>query len=84
MATKKINVRVPTTEGLQLYRRAGFTFQRGADNVIEVDEKQLAALEADKSIAIGEPPKPKPQKGEKPEKPVEDDKGSGDKGGEKK
>jgi hypothetical protein len=80
MATKKINVRVPTTEGLQLYRRAGFTFQRGADNVIEVDEKQLAALEADKSIAIGEPPKPKQQKGEKPEKP-EDDKGSGDKGG---
>jgi hypothetical protein len=65
MATK-INVRVPTAEGLQLYRRAGFTFQRGADNVIEVTPEQLAALEADKSIAIGEPPKSKaPPKSEK-------------------
>jgi hypothetical protein len=72
MATKKINVRVPATDGLQLYRRAGFTFQRGADNVIEVTPEQLAALEADKSIAIGEPPKPKaPPKDEK----------AGDKGG---
>jgi hypothetical protein len=66
MAKKTILVRVPTSEGSSYYRRAGLAFARGGDNVVEVTDEQLAILEADKNIAVGEPPKPKPA-----EKPAE-------------
>lgn len=56
MAKIKVLVRVPAVTGLTYYRRAGHTFTRGADNVVEVDEKQLEILLADKELAVGEPP----------------------------
>jgi FluMu-like protein len=59
-AKQKKLVKVPKDHPYPYYRRAGLVLQPG-DNIVEVDEKQLASLTADSKLLVGEPP-PAPEK----------------------
>jgi hypothetical protein len=69
MMAKRILVRVPKVDGLTHYRRAGLSLARGGDNIVEVDDRQLAILQADPLVAVGEAPKEAPKADPKKEDP---------------
>jgi hypothetical protein len=51
-ATKIVSVKAPKIEGLTHYYRAGLKLARGAENVVEVTDEQLAALKADGQLLV--------------------------------
>jgi hypothetical protein len=59
MASQKVLVKVPKTHPYPFYRRAGLALAPG-DNIVEVDEHQLAALKADAQLLVGPVPPEKP------------------------